>query len=428
MADRLASVPNPRIDGGWVADPAGVVSRRTPELNALLSAVERDTTAEIAVVVLPTIGDLVPKDFAVALFERWGVGKAGDDNGVLVLHILDQRRVEIETGYGMEGVLPDVKCFWITDGIGVPFFKAKSFADGHYEIVRALERGIRNPEIGHEALVGPWTTQPGAITESMPDVPTFDAIALKHASAPKRAFFNPWTPLVLLAIGIVAYLLISGWVAARSRGKSPYEKYQLFGGAFSRLQYLAAVPTAIAALAFEFTRTGTWFAPIPALLAVTFATRYRRSKVLQSLRDAPRTCECGKPMHRLSEREDDAHIQPGNVAEESIQSVDYDVWTCDVGHSRTEAYKGKTPAKACPLCNYKTLRETSNRTLRAATTSSTGLRETTNKCAHCSYSKIETHTIPRVSTSSGSSGGGSRGGGGSFGGGRSGGGGAGSSY
>src|SRR5262245_4236417 len=74
LADRIAAVPNPRATGGWVADPAGVIARRTPEINRLLGDLERETSTEVAVVVLPTIGRLVPKNFAVELFNKWGVG------------------------------------------------------------------------------------------------------------------------------------------------------------------------------------------------------------------------------------------------------------------------------------------------------------------------------------------------------------------
>ncbi|HTE39964.1 MAG TPA: hypothetical protein VK629_03990, partial [Steroidobacteraceae bacterium] len=313
-----------------------------------------------------------------------------------------------------------------------PFFRANSFADGHYEMVRALARGIRNPAISHEALIDVWETQPGKTKDAVPSSPKYDEIALQHVSAPKRAFYNRWTPLVLLAIGALVYFLIRIFVGARSRDKSPYEKYQLFDGGLSRLQYLASLPAAAAAYVFEFAHTETWFAPVPAFLAVLFATRKRRSKILSSLRSAPRTCHCGQSMRKLDEGEDDAHIDKGHIAEESIRSMDYDVWVCSNGHSKVEAYKGTAPASPCPKCQYKTYRETSSRTLTAATTSSTGLRETTHTCAHCKHQKVEKHTIPQVSSSSGSSGssgGGSSGSsGGSFGGGRSGGGGGGSSY
>ena len=428
LADRIAAVPNPKaIDSTWVADPANVIARRRDEINQLLSQLERETGAEVAVVVLPTIGELIPKNFAVSLVEKWGVGKRGQDNGVLVLHVLDQRRIEIETGYGMEAILPDVKAHWITEEIAVPFFKAGSLADGHLEIVRAVIRGIRDPNIDHARLVGPWTTQPGQITDPLPALPKHDAIALQYASLPDKVVYSPKTPVLLLLLGALVFAGATVIYWLRSRGKEPYAKYQLLKSGLSLLQYGSSVPAAASAWAFENARTGSFFSPVPIFLATLFATSWGRSRALRSLRDAPRTCQCGQPMRRIDEQHDNAYIEKGQAAEEAIESVDYDVWVCTCGRSHVESYRGRKPADACTQCHYKTFRITGTRTLQAATTSSTGLREVTHTCAFCHFTKIDRVTIPKISTSSSSSSG-SSGGGSSFGGGRSGGGGSGSSY
>lgn len=429
LQDRITAVPNPRaIDGGWVADPAGVIARRKSDINSLIDELERTTSTEIAVVVLPTIGSLVPKDFAVALFQRWGVGKAGQDNGVLVLHVLDQRRIEIETGYGMEGVLPDVKCHWITEEIAVPFFKEESFADGHYEVVRALIRGIQNPAISRSELISGWTVQPGATVERVPDIPERDAIALKYASLPERFVYGTWTPVLFLVLGAVIFAWVTFAYSSRAKGRSPYDRYKLYAGGLTKLQHLASLPIAASALITEYARTGTPFSGPLVLIAAFVATYFYRRKTLGALRDAPRTCECGQPMRKLGEGEDDRHLKQGNVAEESIQSVDYDMWACACGKTQIEAYPGKAHAQPCPKCGFKTFRQTGARTLVRATTMSTGIRETTNSCAHCGHTKVDTHIIPKVSTSSSRSGRSGGRSGGSFGGGRSGGGGAGSRY
>jgi uncharacterized protein len=382
---------------------------------------------EVAVVVLPSIGQLVPKDFAVALFQHWGIGKAGKDNGLLVLHILDQRRIEIETGYGMEGILPDVKCFWITEGIAVPFFKASSFADGHYEVVRALIRGIEQPEIKQVDLLSPWITKPGDSVQSEPDVVEYDAIALAHMPVAGRAMHSLWPPVIIAALAGAWYVGINLLLIARTRGKEPYAQYQTFRYGLGRWQYAAAVPAAGSALVLEMPRTGTFISPFVALIAVFVGIYVRRGRELYRLRSKePRICACGQSMQRLSEKKDDEYLEAGHVAEESIDSVDYDVWVCSCGASKIETYAGSASAAKCVKCNYKTYRVSNTRTLTAATTSSSGLREVTQSCAHCGLSKTHTEVIPRISTSSSSSG--SRSSSGSFGGGRSGGGGAGSSY
>jgi uncharacterized protein len=428
VADRLATVPNPRLNFGWVADPAGVIANRKAEINQLITKLERDTSAEVAVAVLPTIGHLDAKSFAVALMERWKVGKAGKDNGVLVLHVLDQRRVEIETGYGLEGTLPDLKVRWIIQEIAAPFFNKDSIADGHYEIVRALIRGIEQPQIKHTDLISSFVTQPGSTIDNMPDRGGRDDIAIKYSSLSEHVYYGKWTPIVLLVLGGSVYLWISTWVWSRSKGKEPYAKYQLFNSGVSRVQYVSLLPLTASALVFESARNGTFYSPLPVLLVLGLAMLWRRTTVLKALRNEPRICHCGKPMHRLDEQQDDAYIEKGNVVEESIGSVDYDVWLCDDAHSAIESYKGQSPAAACSQCHYRTYRVTGTRTLYPATTASTGLREITCTCANCNYQKIDNVIIPVIATTSGRSSSSSGSSTGSFGGGRSGGGGAGANY
>jgi uncharacterized membrane protein YgcG len=95
---------------GRVNDFAQVLDAATKaQLNALVAAVEERTTAEIAVVVVHTTAPMTPKEYVTALFNHWGVGKRGVDNGVMILLAVHDRRVEIETGYGVEGILPDGK-------------------------------------------------------------------------------------------------------------------------------------------------------------------------------------------------------------------------------------------------------------------------------------------------------------------------------
>mgnify|MGYP000539572606 CR=1 FL=1 len=123
-AQRIEEVPNPRrTEGGWVVDMAGILTAaQKQQLNATLSALERDTGAEMAVVILQRTLDAEPKEFATELFNRWGVGKKGEDNGILVLVALQQRRIEVETGYGIEGILPDSEVGMLLQDMVVPAF------------------------------------------------------------------------------------------------------------------------------------------------------------------------------------------------------------------------------------------------------------------------------------------------------------------
>ena len=118
-------------------DPASKVS-----LEALCRALEAKTSAELAIAVVKTVAPLDSKTYAVKLFEKWQIGKKGKDNGLLVLLALDERRVEIEVGYGLEGVINDAKAGEILDMYGVPYFKSGDYAAGLYNIAAALSEQV----------------------------------------------------------------------------------------------------------------------------------------------------------------------------------------------------------------------------------------------------------------------------------------------
>ena len=140
---------------------------------------------------------------------------------------------------------------------------------------------------------------------------------------------------------------------------------------------------------------------------------------------------------RSSRRQDDQFLTEGQVTEEEIGSVDYDVWvTEDHDDTLILRYAARfSKYTKCPECRYITYFLSRTRIVRHATYSSTGKKEVIHQCKHCNYRKVSYKTIPRKTRSSSSSiGGGFRGGfsggGGSssWGGGSSGGGGAGVSW
>ncbi len=160
-AQRVDEVPNPRqTEGGWVVDMAGILTtEQKRRLNAIISALERDTGAEMAVVILQRTVDAEPKEFATELFNRWGVGKRGEDNGVLVLVALQQRRIEVETGYGIEGILPDSEVGSILQDVVVPAFRRGDYAGGlsacvqeMAQRIRARSTGVATPPTARRAL------------------------------------------------------------------------------------------------------------------------------------------------------------------------------------------------------------------------------------------------------------------------------------
>ncbi len=123
-----AAFPSP---AGHVNDFAGVLSSDTrAKLENILSQLEQKTKAEVAVVTLPDLAGLDVEGYAVDLFEKWGIGKKGEDNGVLLLIALKERKIRIEVGYGLEGIIPDALAGDIIRQVITPAFKAGDYNSG----------------------------------------------------------------------------------------------------------------------------------------------------------------------------------------------------------------------------------------------------------------------------------------------------------
>jgi len=132
-------------------------------------------------------------------------------------------------------------------------------------------------------------------------------------------------------------------------------------------------------------------------------------------------------MKKLTESADDSCLKEGQILEEKLRAVDYDVWTCDdCSNQIVQSYLNLwSKYKECDACKYKTQYLYKRETLTSATYDSSGTGLNTYLCKHCNHRKEETYTIPKKTRSSSS---GSSSSGGSWGGGSSGGGGAGSSW
>jgi len=133
-----------------VYDFAGVLDARTrDDVESVLDDLRNKTDVPVIVVTLRSLegGDLA--DVANRLYERWGIGRKGKDEGALLVVALEERRARIEVGYGMEGILPDAKCGRILDEHLVPNFKAGRYGEGirsgAYAVasVVAADRGVR---------------------------------------------------------------------------------------------------------------------------------------------------------------------------------------------------------------------------------------------------------------------------------------------
>ena len=461
----IESVPKPSPPQTFVSNPDGVLSSATQtDIDLVLRQLYDSTTAEVTVVVLNSIGDAVPADFRRELFRYWGVGNKKNDNGLLILLVMDQRRMEFETGYGLEGVLPDILCKHIQETYMVPLAKQGDMDGAVMAGVMQVYRILNDPAYHDEIYAGalendayqPWWRKTANYTmliifaaiyflsailsyrggrKSNKSAPAYvkNQYNTKYATA-KFGLLNVAAPLSFFAwqeiagnlrvfeFAIFVYSLLmvllfekrlrlNNFIHRDTADKLPQDTYNLLSRSHSNGWIMADI-----------------FFPIPFI----FYSLINKGR-MKAMRNTPPTSNSGNPMVKLDEKADDTFLKTYQLAEENIHSVDYDVWQDTISNEvqifRFENYYSKY--KECPNCKSKAYLMTKNKTIVSPTYDSTGEGEKTYNCKACGHERKERYTIAKLtrSSSSGSGGGFSgSGGGGGFGGGSSGGGGAGSSW
>jgi uncharacterized protein len=128
---------------GYVDDSANILDTSTKvSLTALLTEFAKGTKGEIAVLTVPSINGLTIEEFAIRVGEKWKVGKAGIDNGVIVIIALNERKVRIETGRGAN--ITDAQAGQILDNKMVPKLKQGDWngaiQDGVQEIILLMNK------------------------------------------------------------------------------------------------------------------------------------------------------------------------------------------------------------------------------------------------------------------------------------------------
>lgn len=116
---------------GYVNDYAGVLSAADKTaLENKLTQFEADSSNEIAIATIKSLqGDTI-ENFAVKLFESWKIGKEDKDNGVLILVAVEDRKMRVEVGYGLEGALTDAQSYWVINNVMKPAFRESNYYGG----------------------------------------------------------------------------------------------------------------------------------------------------------------------------------------------------------------------------------------------------------------------------------------------------------
>ena len=367
-AGRAIAAGYPEVRDPFLNDLAGLVSPSdAATLRSELGDLRQQSGVEAVVVTVPRLAGLPGgsiEELATGLFNHWGVGDARRNDGLMLLVARDDRKIRIEVGEGYGDRL-NAPMKQVVDGVITPRFRSGRFSEGLLEGARAMVRAAR-------PAPAPAPASNEAATPADPSsTPEEREPSVEPDSNPAPAPLSAMAPVQPEPSSRPPGLPTRGFFAALAAGVAGL--IALIGGA---LQF--------------------------------------------SVRKCPR---CKIKLEPLDEAADDAFLNAGQKAEESLGSVDHDVLCCPSCQYQqmVAIHRWFSGYHACPLCTCKTLKIESD-VLESATTHSTGLRRITRTCLHCSFNDQRNEIIPRRPEPSRSSGfsSSSR----SFGGGRSSGGGA----
>lgn len=114
-----------------VNDYANVLSAdQKQQLETKLVAFNDSSSTQIAIAILKSVGEYDINEYAVELGRKWGVGQSGKNNGIMIVVAVGDRKISIQTGYGLEGALPDIYAKRIIDNDIKPNFKAGNYYAG----------------------------------------------------------------------------------------------------------------------------------------------------------------------------------------------------------------------------------------------------------------------------------------------------------
>ena len=116
----------------YVNDYAGVITEKDKtSMEEVAKEVEEKTGAQIAVLTVKSMEPYASIDeFGMAVAEKWKVGEKGKDTGIIIILAMDERKVRIEVGYGLEGIFNDAKVGRILDNTIIPYFRGGDFSAG----------------------------------------------------------------------------------------------------------------------------------------------------------------------------------------------------------------------------------------------------------------------------------------------------------
>jgi uncharacterized protein len=191
------ALPQP---SGWVNDYANILTLdEKMQLNNLIDSIEKNTTAEIAIVTVYSLEGKPVEEAALNYMTEWGVGKENNDNGIVILVSPSERLYRIEVGYGAEGTVTDARAGRIGREILALYFKEKKYGEGLYLAVEEIGGLLKN--------------DPSIVAEY----------------SPRKEFFNLLAPWIFF-LGFFVTMLVAQLSAHKK--KKQFKNYCIFEGLF----------------------------------------------------------------------------------------------------------------------------------------------------------------------------------------------------
>jgi len=155
----VTTIPDPKKQGQqyFVSNPDHILSAGTEdEINHICQHIETANMAEVAVVVVNDYkGNQEIFDFSMQLFRRWGIGKKGKNNGLLLLVAKDRHKYQFITGYGLEGDLTDYQLNAIGKDKLVPYFRSGDYDKGVLDAMQEVSNTLLHEEAAADVSVEP---------------------------------------------------------------------------------------------------------------------------------------------------------------------------------------------------------------------------------------------------------------------------------
>jgi len=148
--------PIPALDSPVVDTTGTLDAAHTQQLVKQATALQQRKGSQLQVLIVPTTQPEDIAQYTTRVFDQWQVGRKGVDDGVLLVVAKDDKRVRIETGYGLEGAIPDAVANRIIQEYLAPAFRAGDYAGGIAQATGVLARLIEGeslpaPVSGHRA-------------------------------------------------------------------------------------------------------------------------------------------------------------------------------------------------------------------------------------------------------------------------------------